>query len=120
MPTPAGALLVVAPMIILSQALTESSELVAVWSLVAFLIILAAAILMNLYPIRYLHMGRFMSRHPWFGRAALALIVSVFTPYYGYVFLLFMLLYALSPLVTWRIGPEVAGRETRAKSAQAR
>ena len=118
MPTPAGALLVVAPMIILSQALNEASDSIAIWGLVAFLTMIAAAILMNLYPIRYLHIGRFMSRHPWFGRGALALIVSVFTPYYGYVFLLFMLLYALSPLVTWRIDPEGAGRENRTKPAR--
>jgi len=119
MPTPAGALLVVAPMIILNQALNEASGSVTVWGLIAFLTMIVTAILMNLYPIRYLHFGRFTSRHPWFGRGALALIVSVFTPYYGYVFLLFMLLYALSPLVTWRMGPEEGGRKNRVKPAQA-
>jgi hypothetical protein len=30
-----------------------------------------------------------------------------------------MLLYALSPLVTWRIDPQDAARESRAKAARA-
>jgi hypothetical protein len=80
---------------------------------------IAAAIIMNIYPIRYLHVGRFMSRHLWFGRATLLLLVSVFTPFYGYLFLLFMLLYAFSPLITGRIHPEEASRETRTKPARA-
>jgi CDP-diacylglycerol--serine O-phosphatidyltransferase len=119
MPTPAAALLVVAPMIILGQALNEGSESVPFWGVVSFGMMIAAAVIMNVYPIRYLHVGRFMSRHPWFGRAALLLLISVFTPYYGYLFLLFMLLYAISPLVTGRIHPEDASRETRTKPARA-
>jgi phosphatidylserine synthase len=119
MPTPAAALLVVAPMVILGQALNEGSESVLFWGVVGFATMIAAAVIMNLYPIRYLHVGRFMSRHPWFGRATLLLLISVFTPYYGYLFLLFMLLYAFSPLVTGRIHPEDASRETRTKPAGA-
>jgi CDP-diacylglycerol--serine O-phosphatidyltransferase len=118
MPTPAAALLVVAPMIILSQTVSENSASVPFWGVVALGVMIAAAVVMNLYPLRYLHMGRFMSRHPWFGRAALLILISVFTPYYGYVFLFFMLLYALSPLVTWRIDPEDAARENRTKPAR--
>jgi phosphatidylserine synthase len=118
MPTPAAALMVVAPMVTLSQALNEGSGTVPFWGTVSFGTMIAAAIIMNLYPIRYLHVGRFMSRHPWFGRATLLLLVSVFTPYYGYLFLLFMLLYALSPLATGRISPEDASRETRTKPAR--
>ena len=75
-------------MIILSQAMNDMSDSIAIWGMVAFLTMIVTAILMNIYPVRYLHIGRFMSRHPWFGRGALALLVSVFTPYYGYVFLL--------------------------------
>jgi hypothetical protein len=60
-----------------------------------------------------------MSRHPWLARATLLLLVSVFTPYYGYCFLFFMLLYTLSPLVTWRIDPQDAARESRKKTARA-
>jgi uncharacterized membrane protein YfhO len=83
-----------------------------------FGMMIAAAAVMNLYPVRYLHAGRFMSRHPWFGRAALLLLISVFTPYYGYLFMIFMLLYALSPLITWRIDPTDAARESRSKPAR--
>ena len=119
MPTPAAALLVVAPMIILGQALNDGSESVLFWGVVSFGTMIAAAVIMNVYPIRYLHVGRFMSRHPWFGRAALLLLISVFTPYYGYLFLLFMSLYAISPLITGRIHPEDASRETRTKPARA-
>jgi phosphatidylserine synthase len=119
MPTPAGALLVVAPMILLNQSVNEASPAVPFWGFACFGMMIGTAILMNLYAIRYLHVGRFMSRHPWFGRAALLLLLSVFTPYYGYCFLVFMLLYALSPLVTWRIDPQDAARESRAKAARA-
>jgi len=118
MPTPAAALLVVAPMIILSQALTENSTSVPFWGVVSLGMMIASAVIMNLYPIRYLHIGRFMSRHPWFGRATLLILIAAFTPYYGYLFLFFMLLYALSPLVTWRIDPEDAARESRSGPAR--
>jgi phosphatidylserine synthase len=118
MPTPAAALLVVGPMIILSQAMIDNSASVPFWGVVALGMMIAAALVMNLYPVRYLHIGRFMSRHPWFGRAALLILISVFTPFYGYIFLFFMLLYALSPVVTWRIDPEDAARETRARPAR--
>jgi phosphatidylserine synthase len=120
MPSPAAALLAVAPMVILNQSVNEGCASVALWGTICFVTMIAAAVVMNLYPIRYLHAGRFMSRHPWLGRATLLLLVSVFTPYYGYVFLFFMLLYALSPLVTWRIAPQDAARENRAKPARAR
>lgn len=118
MPSPAAALLAVAPMIILNQCVNEASDWAAFWGQVSFGTMIAAAVLMNLYPIRYLHAGRFMSRHPWLGRAALLLLISVFTPYYGYCFLFFMGLYALSPLVTWRIDPRDAARENRARPAR--
>jgi hypothetical protein len=77
------------------------------------------ALMMNLYPVRYLHLGRFMSRHPWFTRCTLfLLIISVFTPYFGHISLFYMIGYLFSPLVTWRIDPEVAAKETRIKPAE--
>jgi hypothetical protein len=75
------------------------------------------AILMNLYPIHYLHLGRFMSRQPWFARLTLLLFIFVFTPYFGHVAVLYMFLYALSPFITWRIDPLIAERENRTKPA---
>jgi hypothetical protein len=73
---------------------------------------------MNCYPIRYIHIGRFMSRHPWMTRTGLILLLcSVFTPFYGYLFLASMLCYAISPLITRRIDPQDAARETSVKPA---
>ena len=73
---------------------------------------------MNCYFIRYLHMGRYMSRNPWMTRLALMVLLSVVTPYFGVICLVFMTLYVLSPLVTWRIDPEEAAREGRAETIQ--
>jgi phosphatidylserine synthase len=119
MPTPAAALLVMAPMIILSQNLGDAAAWDRFWGLASFGLMIFAAIVMNTYPVRYLHIGRFMSRHPWFGRVCLLLLCSIFTPFYGYAFLLVMLLYTLSPLVTWRIDPREAAKETRRNHAGA-
>ncbi|MFH2218715.1 MAG: CDP-alcohol phosphatidyltransferase family protein [Pseudomonadota bacterium] len=101
MPTPAAALLVTAPLIMFNQAIVESSEWVRHWGVFCFGLMVFAAILMNFYPIRYLHLGRFMDKHFWFGRLnMILLIIAIFTPYLGYVALLYMFLYVLSPLVT--------------------
>ena len=117
MPTPAAAMLVMAGLIIFGQAVSEASAWTRFWGIICFGLVALAAALMNAYPIRYLHLGRFMSRHPWFGRASLVVILTVFTPYYGQACLIYMLLYTLSPLITWRIDPRVAARETRTKPA---
>lgn len=116
MPTPAAALLVISPMISLGQAMSTGSDLVRFWGIVSFATIVIAALLMNLYPIRYLHLGRFMSRHRWFARLTLLVLLSVFTPYYGIVCLTYMVLYTFSPLVTGRIDPADASRETRTQT----
>jgi phosphatidylserine synthase len=117
MPTPAAALLVMAGLIIFGQSVSEAAAWTRFWGIFCFGLVIFAAVLMNSYPLRYLHLGRFMSRHPWFGRGTLIVIFSVFTPYYGQACLIYMLLYTLSPIITWRIDPEVAARETRTKPA---
>jgi phosphatidylserine synthase len=117
MPTPAAAMLAIAPLIIFAQAVNEGSQWAQFWGLFCCGIMIGTALLMNLYPVRYLHLGRFMSRHPWFARFTLLLSVTVFTPYFGHVSVLYMLLYTLSPLVTWRIDPHIAAKETRVKPA---
>ena len=79
-----------------------------------------AAVIMNIYPIHYLHMGRSMSRHPWFGRTnILLLLFFIFTPYFGHFCLGYIFLYVLSPLFTWRISPEDAARERRRDAVEA-
>ncbi len=118
MPTPAAALLMMSGLIIFGQAVNEASNWIQFWGIFSFGLVILAALLMNAYPIRYLHMGRFMSRHPWFGRGTLIVLFSVFTPYYGQACLVYMLLYTLSPIITWRIHPEVAVRESQTKTAR--
>ena len=117
MPTPAAAMLSMAPLIIFAQAVNEGSQWAQLWGIFSCGIMIVTALLMNLYPIRFLHLGRFMSRHPWFARFTLLLSVTVFTPYFGHMAFFYMMLYTLSPLVTWRIDPQIAAKETRAKPA---
>jgi phosphatidylserine synthase len=116
LPTPAAAMLVLSPLVIFDHALALSSQRIVFWGMFATVTMVAAGIIMNLYPIRYIHLGRTMSRHPWFGRANLLLLtVSMFTPVFGQICLGYMILYLLSPLFTWRIQPEEAARESRRK-----
>jgi len=117
MPTPAAAMLSMAPLIIFAQAVNEGSQWAQFWGLFSCGIMIFTALLMNFYPVRYLHLGRFMSRHPWFARLTLLLSLSVFTPYFGHVAFLYMFLYTFSPLVTGRIDPQIAAKETRVKPA---
>ena len=120
MPTPAAAMLVVAPLIVFAQAVDDGSQWAIFWGIFNCGLMVFTAVLMNLYPIRYLHLGRFMSRQPWFLRLTLLLIsIFIFTPYFGHICLLYMLLYTLSPLITWRIDPDIAARESRTKPAGA-
>lgn len=114
LPTPAAALFVAAPLIIVCQpelVLSEWSTLVAFFS---FGLMIFTSFLMNFYPVSYLHMGRFMDRNPWFTRTNLVLIlIFLFTPWFGYLVFFLMLLYVLSPLITWQVDPETAAAETR-------
>ena len=113
LPTPAAGLLVSAPLILLEQAIeTGSADSARFWGLVAFGLMVLVAVMMNLYFIRYLHMGRFMGRRPWFTRlTVLVCLVTLFTPYFGYAALLYLSIYLLSPLFTWRVDPRDAARE---------
>ena len=114
LPTPAAAMLVMSPLVIFDHALALSSERIVFWGLFGMGTMVLAGIVMNLYPIRYIHLGRTMSRHPWFGRVNMLLLtISMFTPIFGQFCLVYMILYLLSPLFTWRIHPEDAARERR-------
>lgn len=106
MPTPAAALLLVAPLLLCSQSIDDAIELSRFWAGFSFATAIVAAVAMNLYPVHYLHIGRFMDRNPWFGNINILLLVfSIFTPYFGYIALLYLVLYLLSPVVTRRIEP---------------
>ncbi|MDX2454954.1 CDP-alcohol phosphatidyltransferase family protein [Desulfosarcina sp.] len=114
LPTPAAAMLVMSPLVIFDHALALSSQRILFWGLFATGTMVFAGVIMNLYPIRYIHLGRTMSRHPWFGRANLLLLtISMFTPIFGQICLGYGILYLLSPLFTWRILPKDAARESR-------
>ncbi len=114
LPTPAAAMLVMSPLVIFDHALALSSQRILFWGGFSAGIMGFAGVIMNIYPIRYIHLGRTMSRHPWFGRANLILLtVSMFTPIFGQICLGYAFLYLLSPLFTWRIQPEDAARESR-------
>jgi CDP-diacylglycerol--serine O-phosphatidyltransferase len=116
LPTPAAAMLVMSPLVIFDHALALSSARIVFWGNFAAGTMVFTGVIMNLYPIRYIHLGRTMSRHPWFGRVNLLLLtISMFTPIFGQICLGYMILYLLSPLFTWRIHPEDAARETHPK-----
>ncbi|MGD2186809.1 MAG: CDP-alcohol phosphatidyltransferase family protein [Desulfobacterales bacterium] len=117
MPTTAAALLTMSGLIIFSQAVKDASDWTRFWGVFCFGLIIFAAVMMNLYPLRYLHLGRFMSRHPWFGRGTLIVICSVFTPYFGEACLIYMLLYTISPIITWRIHPDAVAGKSQTKAA---
>ncbi|CAB5094686.1 hypothetical protein D3OALGB2SA_1543 [Olavius algarvensis associated proteobacterium Delta 3] len=113
LPTPAAALLAVSPLVILDQIRLDASEAFVSWGVFCSGLMVFTAILMNVYPIRYLHYGRFMNRNPLFASIMMLLGVAfVFTPYFGHFCFACMVIYVLSPLVTRRIRPEIAARET--------
>jgi phosphatidylserine synthase len=114
LPTPAAALFVLAPLVILDQAQDHYPQWLTLWGNFSVIAMFCTAILMNLYPVHYLHVGRAMSRNRWLGRFLFTiLIVGVFTPIFGYICLTCMLLYIVSPLMTGHIQPEVAARESK-------
>ncbi len=118
LPTPAAALLVMAALMMFGQGTDGSPEMARFWGLFAIGAIIFASVLMNAYPIRYLHYGRLMNRRPvWVGINLVIGVLLIFTPYFGHFVLLCMFLYVISPLWTWRIDPLVAASEARAKDA---
>lgn len=118
MPTPAGAMLVIAPMVIFNYVPGEALGLERFWAFFSFGLLIATALIMNAYPIRYLHIGRVMGRYAWATRGGMLLLLcSLLTPFYGHLLLGLMLIYTFSPLVTGRIDPRNAASERRSKTA---
>lgn len=113
MPTPAAALLVISPLLMYSQALESGLHYAdaVFWANLSVVLMITAALAMNCYPLHYLHLGRYMDRHSWFGRLNIFLLLSsVFTPYFGYVALIYLLLYLVSPVITRRLEPDKGKR----------
>ena len=116
LPSPAGALLVLSPLIMFGQVQSVDPEQMHFWAAVSAFLMVFAAVWMNLYPVRYLHFGRLMNRRPLF--ASLNMIIAlllIFTPYFGYWAMGCMVIYLISPLWTWRVSPVVAASEERIK-----
>ncbi len=112
LPTPAAALFVIAPLLILPHFHGAGMEWarLAAWFCTGLMV--ATGFLMNFYRVHYIHIGRFMDRNPWFTWINLILmLIFVFTPYFGYLVFCQMLLYLASPLVTWRVEPQAAAME---------
>lgn len=114
MPVPAAALLVTAPVEMTAQFSKTTPDLVPTLAMLAGGILVLAVLVMNLYPVRYLHIGRLMGRKPFLLWVMLAVwLVMMFTPYFGALLLCFILLYVISPLFTGRIDPTQAAVESR-------
>jgi len=111
-PVPGAALLVAAPFIMIGSALESNTPDLVFWSKFSFFLMIIGAILMISFPIRYMHIGRLMSRSRKFLIFTLVLVIGfVFTPYFGHAALGYLILYVFSPLYTWRISPDIASQE---------
>ncbi|CAN2042061.1 CDP-diacylglycerol---serine O-phosphatidyltransferase [Candidatus Magnetomoraceae bacterium gMMP-15] len=118
MPSPGAALFVATPFIMFQQAI-QANEIIMIefWGMFSFILMIIVSVLMNIYPIHYLHLGRFAGRHPLFTRIVfLLMFLFIFTPYFGHFVFILGLIYTFSPIFTKKIKPEVAARETRNKT----
>ena len=112
LPVPGAALFASAPFIMLSNSIDENSSEMIFWARFCFFLLIIAGILMISFPIRYMHIGRLMSRSRKFLFLTIFLIiVFAFTPYFGHVALTYLMLYVFSPIYTWKISPETASKE---------
>jgi len=117
MPVPAAALLVSSAIEIAAQTSQSAPAWTFAAAATAGVMMLGAAVVMNLYPVHYLHIGRFMSRHPTMTWVATGIsVLLVFTPAFGVALLAVMLAYVLSPLYTGHIDPSHAAMEQPQKA----
>lgn len=102
MPTPAAALFVLSPLVLFMESVAEGSGRICFWYVFCSGVMIAAAVFMNLYFAKYVHIGRLMDRNPWIGRIDIPLVLLFsLTPYLGYFAFTQLALYAVSPL--WRL-----------------
>ena len=108
LPTPAAALMVSVPMMLFGPALEAGSSLAVTWGLLWVFLIVLTSVLMNLYPVRYVHFGRFLDQNPWASRLnTVAALIFLFTPWFPYYTLVFGFAFLLSPLYTRRISRKI-------------
>src|SRR5574341_964067 len=109
MPVPAAALLVTAPVEMMSQFGRGNPDARSALVPLAVGVLALAVVLMNLYPVRYLHIGRLMSRKPMLVRSLVLLwLAMMFTPYFGVMILALCSVCVGSPLFICDIAPSVA------------
>jgi phosphatidylserine synthase len=114
MPVPAAALMVMGAIEIVHQVSQLAPAYQALGAQLSVAVMVLAALVMNLFFIRYLHIGRLLGRRPvllWAG--ALLWVAMVFTPFFGVTVLFVLAMYLISPLFTGRIDPAHAEMEHR-------
>lgn len=114
MPVPAAALLATSVIEIVHQVEAYFPAYLPLALRLALGAMVVFSIVMNLFPIHFLHVGRLMGRRPmmlWIGAGLW--LGMVFTPFYGVTVLLICSVYLVSPLFTGSISPESAQMEKR-------
>ena len=114
MPTLGGAAMVMAPLVLFDDISNATSLGLDPdkWSLYCVVSLLMGAVMMNAYKVRYLHIGRLLSRRASLGRiVGLIVLVSIWTPYFGIVLIGLALFYLFSPLFTHAISSSKASLE---------
>ena len=108
LPSPAAALMVSVPMMLFGPALEAGSSLAVTWGLLWVFLIILTALLMNIYPLRYVHFGRFLEQHRWASRLnTVAALIFLFTPWFPYYTLIFGFTFLLSPIYTRRFSRKI-------------
>ncbi|WP_028326114.1 CDP-alcohol phosphatidyltransferase family protein [Desulfatirhabdium butyrativorans] len=106
MPTPAGALFTASTVLMFSQYTADAPESAPFWGAFSTVVMVAGGVLMNLYPLRYLHVGKYMDQNAWFKRLSICMFgIAIISPYLGPICFLYLLGYVFSPLVTRRLLP---------------
>lgn len=114
MPVPAAAILAMGAIETANGLAASYPQYTAGGVLFCSIVMGLATVVMNLYPVRFLHIGRMMGRHPSMQWAAMLMwLLGVFTPFYGLLALAIMAVYLMSPLWTGRIDPSIANVEQR-------
>lgn len=114
MPVPGAALLVMGPVELANVVLRTVPEYADPMVMFSFGVMALAIVVMNLYPVRYLHFGRLVARHRALLFSVLGLwLFGVFTPVFGLFALTCATIYLFSPLFTHRIDPAIAVIERR-------
>ncbi len=102
MPTPGGAGMVVAPLVVLEYMVSGRWSFgTQNWVLVCIGSLLVGAVMMSACRVRYLHIGRLLGRKTslsWI--SGLGIVIGMWTPYFGFILMAYGFIYLISPLFT--------------------